>query len=86
MKEMICIHQGPWICVKGRSLGEHFNNGPKYLEMCLVSDNTKYPYCYVVSGYESITGGPCYFNKKWFVDALDISELTEILEQKPEHS
>jgi hypothetical protein len=86
MREMICIHQGVWIQLHGPRKGEaHGFFGPKYGEIVTVSQCPNFKDSFRVHEYPlDPDGNVTSFSKRWFAVAADISELTEILEAKPE--
>lgn len=85
MKEMICIHKGPWI--SSCKTAYYTDWGPKYGEICEVSPGNHFTDHYVVRGYEEQPNGKwAEFKQKWFAEVADISELEEILQTQTQEA
>lgn len=90
MRKVICIHQGAWPTYdfEGRPI-EDTGPNPSYLETVTVigTMNICNTPCYKLAEYDrDIEGDLIYYEQKYFAIPADITELTEILEQQPEHA
>lgn len=85
-QKVVCVHKGDWkSIVSGRTMND---SKPEYNEIVTVKEYKSIAFTTGIqlTEYPTIHGEVQIFQEKWFEPLMDITELTEILEQQPEHA